>query len=262
MLFRSIEDDRLTYDMLSDLSKLEKLLIDGDEDSLLDKMEDRFNAVNSDIYLMDLYEEHLEYDEGQINKVWGVIDVFELAVQERGLTDDIYEAGYILPDGRLLDFSEKRDGGPAGTRSADHRSLALAVNEDLSGTDLMVAFQKMGAIRIDANSGLIDLETRPTYAQNSVIKDLIIMNEEAYVDLQDGVRRASFQSGGDPDRAISLIARFYNGQDINKGTVLFEMAPPVDSEEFMAKFGNTKVADSYGNPILVSHGSDRCYEQR
>lgn len=41
-----------------------------------------------------------------------------------GTTSSPNEAGYIMRDGRMLDLSGKRDGGPAGVRYMDHREVA------------------------------------------------------------------------------------------------------------------------------------------
>jgi len=46
------------------------------------------------------------------------------AVKQLGTTSNPQEAGYILRDGRMLDLSGKRDGGPSGVRYLDHREVA------------------------------------------------------------------------------------------------------------------------------------------
>lgn len=46
------------------------------------------------------------------------------AVKELGTTNNPIEAGYILRDGRMLDLSGKRQGGPGGVRYLDHREVA------------------------------------------------------------------------------------------------------------------------------------------
>jgi hypothetical protein len=52
-----------------------------------------------------------------------------LAEKEFGLTDDPAEAGFILSDGSMLDFSEKNDGGTPGTRSLDHRAICRVITD-------------------------------------------------------------------------------------------------------------------------------------
>ena len=247
------DNGRLNDVMTDQLSKLEKILLAEEDIPKYFEIEEYLTKIGDKRWETEIYEDHLLLDDGEINEFDPDADIFDLAIQEKGLTDDIYEAGYILPDGTMLDLSGKRDGGPAGKRSEDHRQLYLPINEDLSGSETMIAFQKMGAVRIDANSGLIDMETRPTYSQHKVIKDLIIMNDEAYVDLQDGNRKASFRTVGDPDRAISNIMRFYNGQEL-RASELFELAPP-EGEKRDAWFGRSVVIDKWGEPLSVYHGS-------
>ena len=46
------------------------------------------------------------------------------AIDRFGTTEDYREVGYIMADGTMLDFSEKNNGGPGGTRTIDHRAIA------------------------------------------------------------------------------------------------------------------------------------------
>lgn len=45
------------------------------------------------------------------------------AEKEFGLTDNFYEAGWIMPDGKLIDFSGKNEGGTPNRRPLDHRDI-------------------------------------------------------------------------------------------------------------------------------------------
>ena len=54
-------------------------------------------------------------------------NIAEVAKQEFGTTQDMREAGYLLADGTVLDFSGKRDGDPRGVRYMDHREIARAM---------------------------------------------------------------------------------------------------------------------------------------
>jgi hypothetical protein len=96
----------------------------------------------------------------------------EQAVEHFGLTNSIDEAGYMLPDGRMLDLSGRHDmlegdyirqgtknvatgrDWQVGQRNTDHRELPFSV---VSGdtTANMLAFQKeAGAIRIMPGTGI------------------------------------------------------------------------------------------------------------
>ncbi|MCK5614714.1 hypothetical protein KAR91_73310 [Candidatus Pacearchaeota archaeon] len=147
------------------------------------------------------------------------ISIEELAVQSKGLTDYLEEAGYILEDGRLLDFSGKRMGGPGGERVEDHRQLAIPYKESIqSPTDAMNAFMRTtGAIRIDYNGGAIDIETRPTPSQERKIGKIIRDNKGTWtIDLQDGDRKLSLE-GGPMQLALDNIERFFVDKTMGTG---------------------------------------------
>lgn len=82
--------------------------------------------------------------------------VSERAVRIFGLTDDPFEAGYILEDGSMLDFSGRRLGNaPSGHRSEDHRAICEAWprRQFDSTTDAMTAFMaEEGAVRVSCHS--------------------------------------------------------------------------------------------------------------
>ncbi len=55
------------------------------------------------------------------------LELQEKSIKELGLTDDIDEAGFIFRDGKMLDLSGKKQGGPAGVRYLDHREISELV---------------------------------------------------------------------------------------------------------------------------------------
>lgn len=104
------------------------------------------------------------------------------AVEVFGTTTNCKEAGYILEDGRMLDFSGKKQGGEAGSRNLDHREIVEAYDlpsAGLSGDDAMDYFTKStNSIRFsthgfwskghDVNVQL-DTVNKPTLAQRQRI---------------------------------------------------------------------------------------------
>lgn len=103
--------------------------------------------------------------------------VVDAAVDYYGLTDDINEAGYILPDGGLLDFSGKGMGGMPGRRAFDHREIAAAFDEDVIGKPspfpelvVMEEFINAGNIRFLPESGTFLMAHKPTPAQYRTIE--------------------------------------------------------------------------------------------
>ncbi len=99
----------------------------------------------------------------------------EVAAMEFGETDDVFEAGYVLQDGRMLDFSEKADGGQPGMRSADHRQISAAYPDDSplrdknpgSAAPYMWDFVSRGNIRFSRSGStlLAHMAEKPTRAQ-------------------------------------------------------------------------------------------------
>ncbi len=97
---------------------------------------------------------------------------FEQAKKLFGTTYDIREAGYVLPDGSMLDFSGRHLMNPGsdtsflrGRRTTDHREISsIAYEKDgntKTGVDTdMSDFIRRGAIRIDDNAGNINLSNR------------------------------------------------------------------------------------------------------
>jgi hypothetical protein len=128
-----------------------------------------------------------------------------------GVTRDIREGGYILPNGSMLDFSGKREGGMPGMRSYDHRDI-WQVNE-IGGTEGMLEFMKTGAIRMDGNSGSINISTKPTSKQLGVIKQIAQKhNGEIYLDIEKGAETVSkaYDSGTPVTRILSDIKKAYD----------------------------------------------------
>ena len=119
-------------------------------------------------------------------------DVCKLAVEKYGLTDDIVEAGYIMPDGKMLDFS----GGHDGHRTLEHRDILFLMKPkkygryendmDFDAMDTDDAWQsirdfqsKCKAIRIaggrhpHGHEVDFDILTKPTTQQLKVMEDII-----------------------------------------------------------------------------------------
>jgi len=116
--------------------------------------------------------------------------IFDTAKKKFGVTSDLREAGYILPDGTMLDFSGRHelfgadDRGISGRRTTDHRGISqIAYAYDAEGNEIdtgvettMPDFIERGAIRIDANAGTINLSVKPTAAQRKALQRLILRN--------------------------------------------------------------------------------------
>ena len=104
-----------------------------------------------------------------------------------GVTHDPREAGYITPDGQMLDLSGKNDGGDPGHRARDHREISHITPDKLpddlesdSPTHHMWHFMReTGAVRMNyatdprnrfaPASVNVDFMRRPTMAQRQTL---------------------------------------------------------------------------------------------
>ncbi len=97
------------------------------------------------------------------------------AIKHFGLTNDINEAGYLMENGDMLDFSGKKFGGDSGERVMDHREVSAMPGfkpreKGQSGTDYMIQFMdEANAVRIDAAGGLVNSNGIPSKSQISAI---------------------------------------------------------------------------------------------
>lgn len=94
------------------------------------------------------------------------------AATEYGYTDNPYDAGYILPTGEMLDFSE----GAGMGRIVDHRNVAQFFNYDnteyAATTKQMIKFMRRGNIRVMPEGKCIEFSKAPTSAQLRTIRDI------------------------------------------------------------------------------------------
>jgi hypothetical protein len=141
-------------------------------------------------------------------------------ITQLGITGDIREAGYITPSGSYVDLSGKREGGQPGERSFDHR--------EAGGTDGMQEIMAYGYIRMDANSGAIDIAKEPTPQQYDKLYGFFEKDKgEIALDLEDGLGEYSkergnyntperhfskyYEAGTKPQRIINDIKTFFRG---------------------------------------------------
>nr|DAU49808.1 MAG TPA: Large polyvalent protein-associated domain 3 [Caudoviricetes sp.] len=95
----------------------------------------------------------------------------QLAVEKFGTTDTFERAGYILPDGRMLDFAQNGQ-----TRDTDHREImdVFGPTEVAEGTDALNRFLADGNIRVMAELPGIDLpaSVEPTAQQLEQVREM------------------------------------------------------------------------------------------
>lgn len=167
--------------------------------------------------------------------------LFDYAKKRFGRTFDLREAGYVLPDGSMLDFSGRHEMKPGsdtsflrGDRTVDHRYVK-DLNyepEDDGGektgfkTD-MADFINRGAIRIDNKFGLINLSMKPTKDQKVILQRLIQKNDgDVYIDFADGwdAEHHAEYEGVRPMRIFSDIDKYYDEGIKPEGNIRFRVS--------------------------------------
>lgn len=161
--------------------------------------------------------------------------LFEATKEKFGTTNDLREAGYILPDGTMLDFSGRymvdkgRDTSHLrGRRAVDHRAIhEVGYDQDDNETGFitdMADFIGRGAIRIDANAGTINLSKVPTAKQARVLRMLILRNDgDVSVDFGNGYdseHYAEYESAR-ATRVLGDIDRYFNEGIKPQGNISF-----------------------------------------
>ena len=140
----------------------------------------------------------------------------KLAVEQFGTTDRFERAGYILPDGRMLNFAQND-----GTRDTDHREIldAFGPAEVSNGTEALNEFLADGNVRVMAEAPGVDIaaKTPPTEQQLRQIRAMVeqLGSEKRRFTLDisttDGRVAASKEYSGkvDADKVVREIREYY-----------------------------------------------------
>lgn len=142
--------------------------------------------------------------------------LFACALNEYGTTEDPQEAGYILPDGSMLDFS-----GGEGIRDTDHRNITgafrdagIQLPDNWDRTDAMCDFIRRGAIRYIPQCNGFNMCQEPTQQQYRTIKQIIRQmggNTDIDFDDNDGNTLLSVHyNNTTPQRLEYEIYRYFN----------------------------------------------------
>ena len=140
----------------------------------------------------------------------------KLAVEQFGTTDRFERAGYILPDGRMLNFAQND-----GTRDTDHREIldVFGPAEVPNGTEALNKFLADGNVRVMAEAPGVDIaaKTPPTEQQLRQIRAMVeqLGSEKRRFTLDisttDGRVVASKEYSGkvDADKVVREIREYY-----------------------------------------------------
>ena len=137
--------------------------------------------------------------------------IFGKAIRYFGTTNNLQEAGYILPNGTLLDLSGKKWGGSGNTRALDHSEVNHIIE--------MSKFIEMGAIRHFPEQPGVDIRRMPTNKQLDIIYNEVNQSPNGYTleiwDPRKGRFYNLYDVGVKGEKVINDIRRFY-GNIISK----------------------------------------------
>lgn len=155
--------------------------------------------------------------------------LFEDAKKEFGLTNNFNVAGYMLPDGSLLNF-----GDPANptTRAEDHRAIEGVIMEN--GTEYenrweyLADFMNEGAIRLLPEYAGINLMKAPTKEQRQRLMDFIYKyNGEVILEIADerlnNVAYVEYDRKTAPARIFRDIDGYFNDGIIPQQDIRFRV---------------------------------------
>lgn len=223
-------------------------------------------GIPRDIYpdqydiFVELFSGNAEIPEKQEEKQVDANDFLNAAEKEFGFTDNIYEAGYIMPDGTLLDFSEKKEGGPGGYRSLDHRAIERILPEEFGKySEAMISFIKMGAIRCNFADryASIDIMTEPTRRQYDLIRNIARDFDDFVIDVETSEGKIDLTYGTMADnpsmmringnRITNDISNLYNNVTAKSGN-WYKMAQTEFEQIFRGEGGTSKPGGKYWSP--------------
>lgn len=196
------------------------------------------------------------------------------AVKEFGYTPYFYDAGYIMPNGKMLNFSGEK-GRHYGSRGQDHRAIGT-IYADTNGTDALVRFMNDGNIRIMAETPGLDISasTEPSKEQYTTIRRFANeFSDGGYfaVDLSDEngktVGTLEYEGNINPTRIVNDIKHFYETGEVREQSGLdrFRYSLARANDEYMkaVESGNVEeqqrlvdeAAENAGYNTVLYHGT-------
>ena len=164
-----------------------------------------------------------------------------LAKEQFGVTEEFRRAGYILPDGQMLDFAQNDR-----SRDTDHREIleVFGPAEVKNGTEALNEFLLDGNVRVMAEAPGVDIsaDTAPTAQQLEQIRKMAeqLSGERGQFTLDistaDGRVAASKEYSGrvDADKVVREIREYYKTRELAQESSLakfrFQLAEQASRE--------------------------------
>ena len=145
---------------------------------------------------------------------------YEALKKNFGVTGNFRVAGYLLPDGKLLDFSGKHWGDTTSrSRQVDHRDAEEVLQRGNNGINSMVDMIGSGSIRLMPETGGINLAVYPNEKQRRVlslyIKQMLATEGQVIIDYDavggDTVHSRVYEKYASSAQILSDIRNYFNG---------------------------------------------------
>lgn len=202
------------------LAEVEYLDLDSVAKIVNDFVNPSITAENEDIHFSIRTDEQREA-------------LFDKAKAQFGLTNNFKVAGYMLPDGSLLDFSEANDGGDPNQRTLDHREIEGIIMDEGREYDsrwmYLADFMNEGAIRLLPEYAGINLMKAPTKEQRKRLFDFIYKyNGEVILEIADerlnNVAYVEYDRRTSPSRIFRDIDGYFNEGIVPQQDIRFSVA--------------------------------------
>lgn len=148
------------------------------------------------------------------------------AIEVFGTTDDSREAGWIMADGSMLDFSSRRYGGRGGYRQEDHTIIGEAFYDDEGRPIVRVPrfrgpmrhmdwFQdQTGAVRFSPQNCAFYIRKPLTAPQETTIYSILRWTEiDPVVEVEAAGRKSKlfreFRTDDEPERMLAVIGAYF-----------------------------------------------------
>lgn len=175
------------------------------------------------------------------------------AVKNFGYTPYFYDAGYIVPNGKMLNFSGQK-GRHFGSRGQDHRAIGQ-IYAATNGSAAMNRFMNQGNVRIMAESPGIDISnatplTKEQYATIRRFVNEVRSDEYFNLDFSDergnNIGSIEYEGRFTADRVLNDIRHFFDTGEVRQPSGLSafyserDYSAPSDEELLM----NARVEDA------------------
>lgn len=236
-------------------------------DALRAELEEIRTKANNDAVSKAINEERTAIEKSGLREA----DYFrKQAVKEFGHTPYFYDAGYIMPNGKMLNFSGEK-GRHYGSRGQDHRAIGT-IYANTNGTDALVRFMNDGNIRIMAETPGLDISasTEPSKEQYTTIRRFANeFSDGGYfaVDLSDEngktVGTLEYEGNINPTRIVNDIKHFYETGEVREQSGLdrFRYSLTRANDEYMkaVESGDTEEQRRLVDEAAKANGYDRLF---